>query len=97
MIQPYFCRNRFKMMKLSINIVFLLILPGGLWAQTRDLRFSHLSTAEGLSRSHVTCISQDEQGFMWIGTSNGLNRYDGYEFTVYTYHQSPGGPLFHQS
>ena len=73
-------------MKITIKVLFLVLLPGWILARDWDLRFSHLSTAEGLSRSHVTCISQDEQGFMWVGTSNGLNRYDGYEFKIYTYH-----------
>jgi len=48
-----------------------------------DIRFAHLSTADGLSEMAVQQISQDDQGFMWFGTLDGLNRYDGYEFKVY--------------
>jgi len=47
--------------------------------------FEQLSTAHGLSQSNVTCIAQDVQGYIWIGTDAGLNRYDGYEFKVYEY------------
>ncbi|MEZ0395952.1 MAG: two-component regulator propeller domain-containing protein [Anaerolineales bacterium] len=47
------------------------------------IRFGHLGPAEGLSQSMVTCILQDDQGFLWIGTQDGLNRYDGYTFRVF--------------
>ncbi len=48
-----------------------------------DIRFSRLSTAQGLSQTQVSEIVQDDQGFMWFGTQYGLNRYDGYEFKVF--------------
>ncbi len=41
------------------------------------IRFSHLTTEQGLSESTVTTITQDERGFLWFGTQNGLDRYDG--------------------
>jgi ligand-binding sensor domain-containing protein/signal transduction histidine kinase len=49
----------------------------------KDIRFTHLSTEEGLSQSRVDHMLQDAQGFLWIGTYNGLNRYDGYRFQHY--------------
>ncbi|GAB3338358.1 hybrid sensor histidine kinase/response regulator [Larkinella ripae] len=52
-------------------------------AQTETVRFKHITTNEGLSQSNVTAIVQDKRGFMWFGTQDGLNRYDGYSFTVY--------------
>lgn len=52
-------------------------------AQTRELKFEHLTIEEGLSQSTVFTIHQDSKGFMWFGTSDGLNKYDGYKFTVY--------------
>jgi two-component system sensor histidine kinase ChiS len=51
--------------------------------QGQQLRFEHLSVEDGLSQDSVTCILQDHKGFMWFGTGDGLNRYDGYRFTVY--------------
>ncbi len=50
----------------------------------QNLKFTHLSIADGLSHSDVRTIVQDQQGFMWFGTwLGGLNRYDGYTFKVY--------------
>ncbi len=49
----------------------------------QDIRFSHLTTDDGLSNKGVFAIIQDQAGFLWIGTVDGLNRYDGYDFAVY--------------
>ena len=57
-------------------------------AQSQDLHFDHITTDDGLSNSSVTCIIKDAKGFMWIGTFNGLNRFDGSEFTIYQYNQN---------
>jgi hypothetical protein len=48
-----------------------------------DILFKRLSTEDGLSQSRVDNILQDDQGFMWFGTRNGLNRFDGYRFRVF--------------
>ncbi|MEO6454347.1 MAG: two-component regulator propeller domain-containing protein, partial [Ginsengibacter sp.] len=52
-------------------------------AQKQYLQFDHIGANEGLSQSNVICILQDSRGFMWFGTRDGLNKYDGYKFTVY--------------
>ena len=54
-------------------------------ADGRDLRFARLSTDEGLSQTKVAQIVQDDQGFMWFGTQDGLNRYDGYSFKLFVH------------
>jgi ligand-binding sensor domain-containing protein len=56
-----------------------------LHAQTTDLTFELLTVDKGLSSNEVTAIMQDSRGFMWFGTANGLNKYDGYSFTTYKY------------
>jgi signal transduction histidine kinase/ligand-binding sensor domain-containing protein len=50
---------------------------------TQPLRLQRLTIDNGLSQNFIFCIYQDSQGFMWFGTKEGLNRYDGYRFTVY--------------
>lgn len=50
--------------------------------------FTGLTAEQGLSQNTVYTIAQDGQGFMWFGTRNGLNRYDGYRFVNYTYNPS---------
>jgi len=46
-------------------------------------RFQNLTTRDGLSNNHVLDICQDKHGFIWIATTDGLNRYDGYSFKIY--------------
>ena len=45
--------------------------------------FNHLTVEDGLSQSSVTCILQDSKGFIWFGTQDGLNKYDGYRFKIF--------------
>jgi ligand-binding sensor domain-containing protein/signal transduction histidine kinase/DNA-binding response OmpR family regulator len=75
--------------------IYLFIISFPLFAQYQDLRFNHITTENGLSKSSVTCILQDKQGFIWVGTFNGLNRYDGYNFAVYQYNQNDQRSLSH--
>jgi signal transduction histidine kinase/ligand-binding sensor domain-containing protein len=49
----------------------------------QPIKFERISLEEGLSQSSVYCILQDSRGFLWFGTEDGLNKYDGYTFTVY--------------
>ena len=48
-----------------------------------DMKFRRLDTRDGLSNSQVNCIYKDSRGFVWIGTSYGLNRYDGYRVKTF--------------
>jgi ligand-binding sensor domain-containing protein len=48
-----------------------------------SLKLRHFTIADGLSNNEVSCLIQDERGFMWIGTADGLNRFDGDNFVVY--------------
>lgn len=76
--------RRVSIRGLRYFLTFLLvILSAFAFAQTQQLYFSHLGTAEGLSELNPTCILQDSRGFIWIGTADGLNRYDGYKFKIY--------------
>ena len=70
--------------KLNISpIILLLLFLSQIYAQTEEMIFDCLDTDDGLSNSVITSIYKDSQGFMWFGTQDGLNKFDGYEFTVY--------------
>ena len=62
-------------------------------ARLSDLKFTHLTTSDGLSQGYVTAILQDRRGFMWFATRDGLNRYDGNAFVVYKNNPNDPGSL----
>ncbi|HEX3384975.1 MAG TPA: two-component regulator propeller domain-containing protein [Mucilaginibacter sp.] len=53
------------------------------FGQGQQLHFSHIGTPNGLSNLNVNALLQDKRGFIWVGTADGLDRYDGYKFRVY--------------
>lgn len=61
--------------------------------RAEDLIFEQLTTEDGLSESVVNAILQDHLGFLWFGTQDGLNKFDGYKFTVYKHDPSAGDSL----
>jgi ligand-binding sensor domain-containing protein/serine phosphatase RsbU (regulator of sigma subunit) len=71
--------------------LLLACAAGGSSARAQqDIFFQHLTVKDGLSQGSVMCMLQDSRGFMWLGTQDGLNRYDGYEFR--TYKHDPADP-----
>jgi len=66
-------------------LIFFLFVTANGFSQNQSLKFEHIGTSEGLSQINVFCIIQDSRGFIWIGTRDGLNRYDGYKFTIYNH------------
>lgn len=65
----------------SAFLLSFLIFVQNLFSQ--GLNFNNLSVKDGLSNNKVVAILQDKTGFLWFGTEDGLNRFDGYEFKVY--------------
>ena len=73
-------RGRFSF---ALALCTLVLAANASAAPVRPIRFDHLSIEEGLSQSTVWKILQDSQGYIWIATEDGLNRYDGLSFKVY--------------
>ena len=75
----------------SVRLFFLLLLAGVVALpataddEPRNLRFQRYSLEDGLSQVFITSIAQDAQGFIWAGTQEGLNRFDGYEFVAFSH------------
>ncbi len=66
-----------------MRLLFFLLVSCPI-AQTQPLHyFTHFTENDGLSDNNVLCILRDQQGYLWVGTTNGLNRYDGYSFRQY--------------
>ena len=76
-------------MKLNFNFlgqfvkVILIALNSFTVLSQQKIPFHRISTSQGLSQSTIYCSFQDSHGFLWFGTSEGLNRYDGYGFKVF--------------
>lgn len=65
-----------------ICTAILLLLLHASYAQS-GLSFRQLSVNDGLSQNSAVSVTQDQEGYLWIATQEGLNRYDGFEFVVY--------------
>jgi len=80
----------FASMRVILGIVSFLLLATSILFGQNELNFNHLSIKDGFVDSKANAIIQDQKGFIWIGTWNGLNRYDGYSVKTYQ-------PSFHDS
>jgi signal transduction histidine kinase/ligand-binding sensor domain-containing protein/DNA-binding response OmpR family regulator len=73
----------------KVHIVHLLIVFSFLFIsklsfpQNEEIQFEHINVEQGLSQNTIYCIFQDSRGFIWFGSQDGLNRYDGYGFTIF--------------
>ncbi len=67
---------------LQLCFVFLLTSTT-IFAQNDSFRFLKITSADGLSQNSINHIIQDEWGYLWFASQDGLNRYDGYQFTVF--------------
>ncbi len=87
-----FLKTKPALMKIRTRfllLVFFIFLP--VYGNCQNIfRFDHIGSEDGLSQNTGFSILFDSKGFMWVGTYNGLNRYDGYEFKIFR--SSTGNP-----
>lgn len=74
---------RINLKQLIQILIIASFFSGIAYAQENDIRFKQLTIEDGLSQITALSIIQDKHGFIWFGTQDGLNRYDGYEFKVF--------------
>ncbi|MBL4745281.1 MAG: response regulator [Flavobacteriaceae bacterium] len=87
--------NRFNFLLFLVFYCSLTIVNGQSNKAINDLKFRHYSSKAGLSQSTVICILQDSKGFLWFGTRDGLNRYDGSKFEIYRHDSQDTKSLNH--
>lgn len=68
--------------RLIVGLLSVMLSASCLFAGSAA-RFRQYTTENGLSQNSVYCFRQDNYGFMWIGTQDGVNRFDGYNFVIY--------------
>ncbi|WP_020533865.1 two-component regulator propeller domain-containing protein [Flexithrix dorotheae] len=69
-----------------------------LFAQTyQNIKFKHFTILDGLSQNNVIALLQDNEGFIWIGTEDGVNKFDGKTFTIYRHNPDDSGSINHNN
>jgi ligand-binding sensor domain-containing protein len=93
LILPIPLPRKFYSRFLYLPVIFFLLLNNSLAAQNKNTppnnllqsKLRHLTIEDGLSQNGAFAIAQDSKGFIWVGTKDGLNKYNGYNFKVYTH------------
>ena len=83
----------YRLKRHALCLLAVLFCLARLPVEARNLQFEQITTEDGLSQSAVMVIAQDDRGYIWIGTQEGLNRYDGYEFKVFEHDASDKNSL----
>ena len=73
--------------------LLVFMSAGQVLGQQKTIALKHISSENGLSDNNVTCVIRDHLGFLWIGTKDGLNRYDGREFYVFKHDPADSNSL----
>ena len=87
---PNFGSFNTPLLRLLVHTVVLAIWPLCIHARTHQYIFTRLSVKEGLAANRVYTILQDKKGFIWLGTANGLQRYDGRKLIMFRPPANPG-------
>ncbi len=85
--------NRIYSTYLRVLLILSIVLGFTTSGNSQEFKFSHINSEQGLSMGVVNCVLQDSRGFMWFGTQDGLNKYDGYNITVFKNNQLDSNSL----
>ena len=83
-------KTRIFLLLFSLTMCFLLANGSD---SSRKLKFEHFTTDDGLSQNSIRTLLQCRKGFLWIGTENGLDRFDGYGFKHYRYNRKDSNTI----
>lgn len=81
--------------KTGFLLLLYIFFSANIFSESRNIKFESISNEEGLSQSIVYCTLQDSRGFLWFGTEDGLNRYDGYQFLIFRHDQKNPDSISH--
>jgi signal transduction histidine kinase/ligand-binding sensor domain-containing protein len=81
------------MKKSVLHIVFCFSLVYSAFSQNNDVHFNHITPENGLSQGHILSLLQDREGYIWIATYYGLNRYNGYTIKLFSNHKNDPSSL----
>ena len=80
--RPYTNLPSSKVVLLQILCLIILCFQQA-WGQNQNYQFQNITVDQGLSQNTVECIYQDSKGYLWFGTEDGLDKYDGYSFKIF--------------
>ena len=80
-MQDYFFRHKILLLVFLLSLVIKPALSDAIFDE--QPYFHKITIEDGLSQGSIFCLHQDQKGFIWIGTMDGLNRFDGYDMKVY--------------
>ncbi len=72
---------------LLLNVLVVTSVVDKSYASLDNLTFKNMNIEKGISQSTVEVLFQDSKGYIWLGTNDGLNRYNGYEYKIYNYEE----------
>lgn len=75
--------SRDRMNRILFFCLYSILIAVNSFGQSSNIEFDHYTTKDGLSNGYINSILHDSEGFIWIGTANGLNRFDGISFKTY--------------
>src|SRR5262249_35493346 len=81
------CNDLMLLLRRLVIVLYMLLIAASSFSQPPPFHFQNITTENGLSNNQITCIYQDHDGFLWIGTHFGLNRYDGSQVQTF-YHEN---------